>query len=223
MTRSFDDLFAMAAARKGGRDAFEKSLTNPKTPAQLARVPDDRWLSVFSKCVFQSGFNWKVVDSKWPRFETLFHGFDPGRNALMSDDEFDGYLQSDGIIRHAKKILSIRDNAIFFRNLAREHGSAAQAFANWPVTEYADLLWMLKKRGSRLGGHTGMYALRFCGADSFITSRDVTAALIREGIIDRDPTSKSDLARVQTALNTWSGQSGRPLTHISRVLACTVD
>ena len=45
----------------------------------LAAIPDDRWLSCLAKCVFQAGFNWKVVDSMWPGFETVFDGFDIGR------------------------------------------------------------------------------------------------------------------------------------------------
>ena len=84
------------------------------------------------------------------------------------------------------------------------------------------LLDLLKTRGSRLGGSTAQYFLRFMGKDSFLTSGDVALALIREGVVDKPPTSKGALKKVQSAFNDWMAESGRPLAQISRVLACTV-
>ena len=221
--RTFDEILAIAAGRKGGVKAFEKTLSSPKSSKQLAAIPDDRWLSMMSKCVFQAGFNWKVVDSKWPRFEEVFDHFDPARMAFKTDEALDAYLKQDGIVRHATKIRSIQQNAAFIREIAGEAGTFAKAVAAWPATDYVDLLWMLKKRGSRLGGHTGMYFLRFMGVDSFITSRDVVRALIREGVVDQEPKSKRDLDAVQAAVNAWMAESGRPMTHISRTLACSIE
>ncbi|WP_365715719.1 hypothetical protein [Shimia sp.] len=80
----------------------------------------------------------------------------------------------------------------------------------------------MKKGGSRIGGATGQYALRFLGKDSFILSRDVVARLIAEGIIDKQPTSKGAMKKVQEAFNIWMDQSGRSLTEISRVLAMSL-
>ena len=82
---------------------------------------------------------------------------------------------------------------------------------------------VLKKRGSRLGGATGQYFLRFMGVDSFITGGDVVTALIREGVVDKSPSSQRDLKKVQEAFNTWAAESGRPMAHVSRTLACTVE
>ncbi len=218
------DLYAVAADRKGGAAAFEATLTDPKPVDALAAIPDDRWLSEISKRVFQAGFNWSVVEAKWPAFEAVFDGFDVGRMALMSDDDLDRYLKADGIIRHAKKILSIRDNAAFLRALAAEHGSSAgAAIARWPRSDYVGLLALLKTRASRLGGVTGMYVLRFMGVDSFILSADVTRALVREGVIAKAASSKRDLSAVQAAFDHWADQSGRPFTDISRILACSVE
>ena len=220
---TFDALYDLAASRKGGGAAFEATLKSPKPLEMLASISDDRWLSALSKSVFRAGFNWKVVESKWPRFEEVFEGFDIGRMSMMSDDDLDDYLKTDGIIRHAKKILSIRDNAVFLRALAAEHGSGAKAIAYWPRDDFSGLLWMLKRQASRLGGTTAMYCLREMGVDSFITSRDVVRALIREGVVDKEPSSKRDLDQIQAAFNHWSAESGRSLTHISRVLACSID
>ncbi len=220
--RSFNELFDWAAKRKGGPDALEAMFDQPKTPVELAAVPDHRWLAEITRRVFQAGFNWSVIDNKWPGFETAFEGFDPHRWALMSDDDLDRLLQDTAIVRHAKKILSVRDNAIFVTDLAREHGSAGAFFANSPPTDYVGLLETLRKRGTRLGGTTAQYFLRTSGVDSVIFTRDVSAALVREGVVDKPPSSKRDMAASQAAFNTWMAESGRPLNHISRVLAFTV-
>jgi len=219
--RSFAEIYAEAAARKGGDAALEGLLAEhrSKTLAELATIPDDRWLAQMSKCVFQAGFSWKVIENKWPGFETAFHAFDPAINAVMSDEEFDAHLKDTGIIRNAQKILSVRNNAAFFADLAREHGSAAAFFANWPDADFIGLLEVMKARAARLSGETAMRFFRFMGKPSFITSRDVTAALIAAGVVDRPPTGKKDLRAVQNAFNAWAAESGRDLTAMSRVLA----
>jgi len=84
------------------------------------------------------------------------------------------------------------------------------------------LMSEMKTRGSRLGGATGSYALRRMGVDGFMLSKDVSAALVREKVVDKAPTSKKALAAVQSAFNDWHEESGRPLTQISQVLAMSV-
>ncbi len=221
--RPLDELFAEAAARKGGADAFEASLPAPASAEELAQVPDDRWLAGMTRSVFQAGFNWKVIDAKWPRFEEVFEGFDVGRMALMSDDDVDRYLKAEGIVRHAKKLLSIRENAAFLQGFETERGRRGAAIARWPADDFAGLLWTLKQRGSRLGGTTGMYFLRGMRVDGFVLSRDVVRALMRERVLQKEATSKRDLDAVQKAFDAWRAASGRPLTHISRILACSIE
>ena len=220
---SFEKLFEIAASRKGGRAAFEEMLPVVKTSAEIAKVPDDRFLATFSRGIFQTGLNWQVVENKWPGIEDALWQFDIGRCAMMSDEDLDTLLQDTRVIRHAAKMLSVRDNAIFLKDLAMEHGSAAKFFADWPVDDFIGLLSVMKKRGSRLGGSTGAYALRHLGKDSFMLGGDVAKALIREGVVDRNPTSQRDQKAVQAAFNQWAEESGRTLAQISRTLACTVD
>ena len=81
----------------------------------------------------------------------------------------------------------------------------------------------MKTRGNRLGAMTGQYFLRFMGVDSYILSRDVTAALVVQGVIDKQPTSKKAMATVQQAFNQWMEETGYGLTQISRVLARSTD
>lgn len=221
--RDLQAIFDISADRHGGAEAFEATLSSPKSSEVLAAIPDDRWLSQMSKCIFQAGFNWKVVENKWDDIEAVFDHFDIGRMGFMTDEEIADHLSNPKVIRHGKKIAAIRDNAQFLGELARESGSAARVFAEWPSSDFVGLLAMLKKRANRLGGNSAMYFLRFMGVDSFILSRDVSAALVREGVVDKAPTSKKDMEKVQAAFNEWSSQSGRPLMQISRVLACSID
>ncbi len=217
----FDEIYSIAAQRHGGPDALEQNLGKPKTLAELASMPEDRWLSIITKCIFQAGFNWKVIENKWEGFETAFDGFDVGRCAFMDDEKFDSLLQDTRIVRNGTKIATVRDNAAFLLEL-RTEGGAGQVLGGWPSRDFVGLLAMLGKRGSRLGGASAQYAMRFAGRDSFILSRDVTARLIAEGVVDKAPTSKKAMAAVQSAFNTWMEQSGRSLTEISRVLAMSL-
>jgi 3-methyladenine DNA glycosylase Tag len=220
--KSFSKLYELAAARKGGEKALESLIPRPKSAAALARIPDDRWLSGMAKAVFRAGFNWKVVDNKWEGTEAAFDGFDPHHVAFLSDDELDVLVKDERIIRHWRKLKAIRSNAQYVVDLAAEHGTAASYFANFPSTEYVDLLEDIRKRASFLGGTTGQYFLRELGKDSFIFSRDVVAALRREKVFDGTPTSKSSLAAIQAAFNEWVEDGGKSLTRVSRVLAFTV-
>lgn len=220
--RSFDELYQLAAEKKGGEGALNALLPEPLTDAMLAVVPDDRWLAGMTKSVFQAGFNWSVIEKKWPGFEEAFHGFDPGYCSMLSDEDIDALMQDKRVVRNAQKIMSVRANAMLIRELAEKHGRAGAFFASWPASDFIGLLDELNKRGDRLGPATAQYFLRFIGKDSFILSKDVKAALIREGVIDKEPKSKAAMRAVQDAFNAWAAESRRPIAHVSRVLAATV-
>jgi 3-methyladenine DNA glycosylase Tag len=221
----FAEILARTATRKGGKVALEQILatTAPRPPAEIASTLDDRILAEMTRRIFYAGFSSKVIDDKWPAFEAGFDGFDPSACAFMSEEHFDRLLQDRGIVRNGAKIKSVQINAQFLLELKAEHGSAAHFFANWPDTDYVGLLDVLKKRASHLGGDTASRFLRAIGKPAFITSPDMVAALVREGVIDRAPTGKRDLAIIQAAFNKWCVESGRDLTAISRILAMSVD
>lgn len=220
--RTYSELVDMACTYRGSVEAIERELPAMKTAAELKKLSDDRILAGMTKAVFQAGFNWKVIENKWDGFEEAFEGFVPVRWKFMSDDDLDSLVKDKRIVRNGTKILSVRDNAIMLCDLEDEFGSAASCIADWPQNDFMSLLAMLHKRGSRLGGATAQYFLRFLGKDGWVTSRDVVAALVREGVIEKSHTSKSAQKAIQDAFNTWAAESGRPLAHISRVLAFSV-
>src|ERR1700722_12676781 len=197
--QDFQAIFDRAAARKGGAAALEAIIAEypPKGHAELVATPDDRWLAEISRSVFQAGFNWRVIDNKWPGFEAAFHGFDPKLNAAMSEEEFDAHLKDTRIVRNGQKVASVRANGQFLVDLAREHGSAARVFADWPDSDFVGLLELMKKRAARCAGETAMRFFRSMGKPAFMTSRDVTAALIDAGVIDKPPSGRKDFQAVQ--------------------------
>jgi 3-methyladenine DNA glycosylase Tag len=222
--KSFDDIWARAAERMGGDAALEQHLAGyrSKTPAEIAATPDDRILASMARHAFQAGFSWKVIENKWPGFEAAFDGFELNACAYPREEKFDALLKDARIVRNARKILSVQHNARFLLDLAKEAGTAARFFADWPDDDFVVLLDLLKARSSGIGGESAMRFVRSLGKPAFITTRDVTAALIRDGVIDKPPSGKKDLAQVQAAFNAWSKESGRDLTAISRVLAMSV-
>lgn len=220
--RKFAEIYDIASERKGGAEALEQLLEPALNAAQLGEIPNDRWLAKMAQCIFNAGFNWKVVEAKWPGFEAAFDGFDPGRVAMYHDDDFARLVSDERIVRHGGKIRSVHENAIFVCDIAREHGGFGKFVGEWPDEDFVGLLDVLKKRGSRLGGNTGTYFLRFIGKDSFILSADVTARLVAENVIDKPATSKKAMQQVQDAFNSWREESGRSLKEISRVLAMSV-
>jgi 3-methyladenine DNA glycosylase Tag len=213
----------LAAGHHGGQAAVLKLAANGHAQADMSRVSADRLLSVMTRCVFNAGFNWKVIDAKWDGFEAAFLGFDPARLAFLGDEMMADLVSDARIVRNGQKIKATLDNAKMVARIEQEGGGFGRFLATWPAGDQVGLMAELNRRGSRLGGATGQYFLRFCGWDGWITSGDVCAAQVREGVLDAPAaTSKRDLARVQDAFNTWHGESGLPRAAISRILALSV-
>jgi len=220
--RSFDEILTIAAARKGSAEAVLAGATPVKPAAELAAIPGDRWLATMARGIFQAGISWTVVDAKWPGIEAAFSGFDVGRVSMMDDAWFDALLADTRVIRSGPKIAAIRDNAAFIRRVDEAEGGFARRIADWPVEDYVGLLDWLTKNGSRLGGNTGAYLLRWMGKESFILSQDVVARLVAEGVVDTAPKSKKAMMPVQVAFNQWRAESGRSVNEIGRVLAQSI-
>ncbi len=208
-----------AADRHGGREALEARLPTPLDAAALRAVPDDRYLSLMSLRIFRAGLRHALVDAKWPAFEEVFHGFEPRRITAMSDEDLERLMADRRLIRHWGKIRSVRDNAAALAEVSEAHGGFGAWLADWPVENVVGLWAELAARFRQLGGNSGPYFLRMAGKDTFLLTGDVVAALTAAGIVDRKPTAKRDLRRVQEAFNAWAAETGRPLAQLSMILA----
>jgi 3-methyladenine DNA glycosylase Tag len=219
----FKTIRARAEKRKGGAKQLDKLLPPKPDVKALAKLSDDRVLSEMTKRVFSAGFAWSVIEAKWPGFEKAFLGFKPAKLAFQPDEVWDALMEDTRIVRNSAKIMSVRENAQFVQEIAKEHGSFGKFLANWPSSDEAGLLDLLAKRGSRLGGNSGQMLLRFLGWDGFVTSRDVVACLRDAGLdIAEEVKSKSDLAKVQAQFNVWAKETGLPYVYLSRICAMSV-
>jgi DNA-3-methyladenine glycosylase I len=158
---------------------------NPQNPLYLAYhdtewgvpVHDDR--THFEFLILegaQAGLSWETVLNKRAPYKTIFHNFDAGRVATMTDDELAAALQNPGIIRNKLKVFAARKNAQVFLNIQKEFGSfdayvwrfigSSPRFNSWSSlpeiptsTPESDALAKdLKKRGMTFVGSTIMYA-----------------------------------------------------------------
>jgi 3-methyladenine DNA glycosylase Tag len=220
---SFKKIRERAAKRKGGEAALEKLLGARPDNAKLKKVQDDRILSTMAERIFSAGFVWSVIEQKWPGFEEAFLGFEP-KVLLFQPDDFWHDLTSDKrIVRNGQKIMSVRENAAFVDRISGEHGSFGKFLAAWPADDQIGLTAFLGKNGSRLGGATGQYLLRWLGWDTYIVSRDMALALRDAGLdIAETPSSKKDQQKVQDRINAWAKETGLPRMHISRILAMSI-
>ncbi|CAM2795407.1 DNA-3-methyladenine glycosylase I [Vibrio rarus] len=215
----FSDIYRRASQRKGGDGQLELLLSPPFTATEISQIPDDRWLSIFSLKVFQSGMSWKVVSNKWPNFEQHFFAFKPELLLMLSDEQWEMKAADPKIIRHFAKVMTIKKNAEMIMNARLEHGSFGNMIAHWPADNITGLWDYLKKNGSRLGGNTGPYALRQMGVDTFILSGDVEGYLRSYHIIDGGRDTKKSRTATNKAFCHWQAESGRSFNEISQIIA----
>jgi 3-methyladenine DNA glycosylase Tag len=219
----FKVIRARAEKRKGGAKALARLLPSASSASSLTKLGDDRALAEMARRVFCAGFAWSVIEAKWPGFEQAFLGFQPAALAFKPDEFWEKLTSDARIVRNGAKIMSVRDNARFVQEIAREHGSFGRFLSKWPSSDEVGLLELLAKRGSRLGGNTGQMLLRFLGWDGFVTSTDVIACLRDAGLdISEEAKSKRDLAKVQAQFNAWARETGLSYIQLSRICAMSI-
>jgi 3-methyladenine DNA glycosylase Tag len=219
---SFKSIRARAEKRKGGPKILASLLPRKPNNKALAKLSDDRILSEMAERIFSAGFVWDVIDMKWPAFEEAFLGFNPKRLLFQPAEFWEKLVADKRIVRHPGKIKAVRENAKFVVDIAQEHGSFGKFLANWPVDDQVGLMEVLAKRGSRLGGFSGQYFLRFLGWDAFVLQNDVLTCLRDSGVPIGTGTSKKDLRAAQAQLNAWAKESSLPISHVSRICALSI-
>ena len=221
--KEFDTIHQRAIERKGGGVALNNLLPRVSSHDELIAIPDSRYLSMMAKGINQAGFHWQVIENKWPQFEEAFFGFDVDQLAHLPDTAWDAYMVDPRVVRNWQKIEAVYKNAVFMRELAIAHGSAARFFADWDRDDQFGLTQYLKKNGSRLGGMTGALFLRRMGYDIYLLSRDVVLALQHAGLeIADQPTSLKDLKAIQSCFTEWHLETDLPYSHLSKIAAYSV-
>lgn len=220
----FEELYLRAAEHKGGVDVLEQLLPEASSVEAVASLDERRFLAEMTRCIFQAGFVWRVINQKWQGFEDVFLGFDVNTILSLQPEDWEEICADTRIVRNRQKIGAVRVNAQFIEDIALETGSFGRFIADWPSSDLIGLLELLKKRGARLGGNTGQRFLRNVGKDSFYLGKDVIRCLQNSGLDIKDnPTSKKELAAIQQAFNQWHEESNRSYTHISKIAAYTIS
>jgi len=219
----FEEIYYRAVEHKGGVNELSLLLPGDIKPDAVAGLDESRFLAEMTRCIFQAGFVWRVINQKWEGFEEVFHGFDVNAILALLPEEWEEIRQDERIVRNGQKINSVRANAQFIEDIALETGSFARFIADWPESDLIGLLELLKKRGSRLGGNSGQRFLRNVGKDCFYLTTDVIRCLQNSGLNIKDnPTSKRDLAAIQQTFNQWHEESRLSYTHMSKIAAYSI-
>jgi DNA-3-methyladenine glycosylase I len=148
------------------------SREHPSEPGEQRYVvpprkkPDDNagYLAVLAQATFQAGFSWEVVRNKWPNFEKAFGGFDVDAVARYSPDDVDRLLADKGIVRNARKIEAVIENARTMRRLITEHGSFHAYLRTLDGLPYDKRSKALVKQFKWLG-RTGVFFFLWCVAE----------------------------------------------------------
>lgn len=217
--QDFTYWYESASKAVGSEAALKKRLPKVLSPAQLATKSDAYFLSMMCLRVFQSGLQHKMVADKWPRFEAVYFGFDPQKITRLSDEQLEAMMVSGGLIKHWRKTLAIRSNAMMVAEKSASHGGFGRWLAEWPVSEAVALWRCLKKEGAHLGGHSGPRFLRMAGYDTFLLTDDVVMTLKAHGVVDREPSTIKELNDLQSLFAQWSAQGHCPQAHISRMIS----
>jgi len=69
------------------------------------------------------GLSWAIIMHKREAYRQAFHEFNIDECAAMTDEELEGLLLNDGIIRNRNKIFSVRKNARAVQKIQAEFGS----------------------------------------------------------------------------------------------------
>ena len=219
----FAPIYDRAAERHGGKKAVASMMPKVRSSRALSATKNDRWLAEMTRCIFQAGFVWRVINQKWDDFEDVFFGFPPEKIVMLSPDQIDRICQNPRIVRNRQKVLTVQHNAQFILDVSKEHGSFGKMISRWPEDDLVGLFTLLKKRGARLGGMSGQRVLRTLGKDTFVMTGDVVKCLRRAGLdITDNPNTQREMKLVQAAFNTWREESGLPYSHLSRIGAMSV-
>jgi DNA-3-methyladenine glycosylase I len=122
---------------------------------------DAGYLEMMAQAIFQAGFSWEVVRRKWPNFRKAFNGFDVDTVAAYSPDDLDRLVADKGIIRNARKIEAVIENARIMRGLIREHGSFYAYLRSLDNLTYLNRRNTLAQRFRWLG-RTGVFVMLWC-------------------------------------------------------------
>lgn len=223
MTIAFTPFHEIALSWFGSEQSLSENLPTVRSVAELEIISDDRYLSAMCLRVFRAGMKHSAVDAKWRNFDQVFDGFEPSKLVDLSDEELEGRMNREGLIKHWAKVKAIRANASLVLKRSIEFGGFGHWIASWPVQDIIGLWADITDNGVQMGGNSAPAFLRYIGKDTFLLTDDVVNVLTEQGLISGNPNTKDNLAIIQRQFNAWQDETGLPLSHISKILSYSAN
>ena len=132
-----------------------------KEPTKIIPKSDADYLRIMTKAIFQAGFNWDVIEKKWPGFEAAFDQFDVQAVASFDDNKIDELCQDTRIVRNRSKITATVHNARTIITKEAEHGSFKKYLAS--LSSFETCVQDLRKAFKWLGDFGAFYFLWVVG------------------------------------------------------------
>ena len=130
--------------------------------------PDDEkgYFEILSKAVFNAGFSYQVVNTKWEGIKEVFNEFDPEIISNWTIDEVSDALESPKIIRNGKKVKAIVTNAKIFLELIEKHSSFDNYLKSFRDKPYEEKQKIIAKQFKWLGPTGAHFFLWSIGEDT---------------------------------------------------------
>lgn len=134
-------------------------------PPQEKPEDEKGYFEILSKAVFNAGFSYQVVNTKWEGIKEVFNEFDPEIISNWTIDEVSDALESPKIIRNSKKVKAIVTNAKAFLELVGIHHSFEKYLRSFRKKPYEEKQQIIAKQFKWLGPTGAHFFLWSIGED----------------------------------------------------------
>ena len=141
-------------------------MTQKIIPPQQKPKDEKGYFEILSKAVFNAGFSYQVVNTKWNGTKEVFDDFDPQIVSRWTNDEIFNALESPNIIRNGKKVKAIVSNAKIFLELVEKFKSFDNYLESFRDKPYEDKQQMIAKQFKWLGPTGAHFFLWSVGEDA---------------------------------------------------------
>jgi 3-methyladenine DNA glycosylase Tag len=135
-------------------------------PPQEKPVDEKGYFEILSKAVFNAGFSYQVVNTKWEGTKEVFKEFDPKIISNWTNDDIFDALESPKIIRNGKKVKAIVSNAKIFLELVEKFKSFDNYLESFREKPYEDKQQIIAKQFKWLGPTGAHFFLWSIGEDA---------------------------------------------------------
>jgi len=134
-------------------------------PPQIKPKNEKGYHEILMKAVFNAGFSYKVVNTKWEGIREVFNGFDPFKISQWTVDDVYHAVNSPKVIRNSRKINAIVSNAKIFIELSNKYGSFENYLKSFRDKSYEEKSNQLSKQFKWLGPTGAHFFLWSVGED----------------------------------------------------------